>query len=113
MKAVAASKEVRLASASPCSGEAPRSSSARYPQVFCPTPVSEAQERVRALTKVCQAFQRLMAGVRRRCSRDGLTKALARGAGAAANTSRPMPLINGSARHVVNGMNYSSCLAAI
>ena len=38
-------------------GMAPRSSSVRYPQVFCPTPVSEAQERVRALTKVCQAFQ--------------------------------------------------------
>jgi hypothetical protein len=35
--------------------------------------------------------QRLMAGVRRRCSREGLTKALARGAGASANTSRPMP----------------------
>jgi hypothetical protein len=47
--------------------------------------------RVRALTKVCQAFQRLMAGVRRRCSCEGLTKALARGAGASANTSRPCP----------------------
>ena len=42
---------------------------------------SEAPECVRALTKVCQAFQRLMAGVRRRCSREGLTKALARGPG--------------------------------
>jgi hypothetical protein len=64
MKAVAASKQVRLASASPCSSEAPRSSSARYPQVFCPTPVSEAQERVRALTKVCQAFQPAVDGWR-------------------------------------------------
>ena len=60
-------------------GMAPRSSSVRYPQVFCPTPVSEAQERVRALTKVCQAFQRLMAGVRRRLFTRGLNESIGEG----------------------------------